>query len=117
MTNSLCGVLRLRKASGLSWQQLAAQKEAIQSEIETDKEGEYMWYLVLLGIGIVVLVVVIAASGFGRRPHHSHAEVHADNAQVGRPTPGSPADDWHNLHHDADGTPYGAMDAEFEDWG
>ena len=26
-------------------------------------------------------------------------------------------EEWHNLHHDSDGTPYGAIDTEFEDWG
>lgn len=32
-------------------------------------------------------------------------------------SPQQPTDDLYDLHHDDDGTPYGAMDAEFGDWG
>ena len=73
-----------------------------------------MWYLVLIAIAVVIIVVVVAYSNSGSQSHARRSVFRSDDTQVRRP---DLADEWHSLHHDADGTPYGAMDAEFEDWG
>jgi hypothetical protein len=66
-----------------------------------------MGYLVLLAVVVVIIVVAAAWSGAGRG---------ARGGDLTGYGPGG-ADEGHDLHHDASGTPYGAMDAEFEDWG
>ena len=74
-----------------------------------------MWYLVLIAVAVVIIiVVVVASSSSGRQSHAESTRLQVDGFGARQP---DQVDEWQNHHHDADGTPYGAMDAEFEDWG
>ena len=76
-----------------------------------------MWFPVLVIIAIIIIVAALAfssshsQSGARRRKHQS------SGASARLTTPHDQSDESYSLHHNSDGTPYGAMDAEFEDWG
>ena len=70
-----------------------------------------MWYLVLIAVAVVIIVVVLAYSNSGRPSSPGSPRHQSDDTPARMP---NPEDEGHNLHHDSDGTPYGAMDAEFD---